>query len=83
MVLAFRTLNANHRGNTAPVIQWSADLGVGDPWTDNTIEVPDTGGKIDGVSFMVTPEGRFNDVIAIIPKPASGKRFVRLNAIEK
>lgn len=84
LVLTFSVLNRDHRGPALASLQWSNDLGQAEPWSGNSAPVPETTSVVNGVSFQVTPNGNFNDVVATIPatEAAAGKLFGRLSAAE-
>ena len=80
LTLSFKVLNSSKRGSALVKLQHSSDLGVTDPWTDNTVSVPDVSGTVGGVQFVVTPIGGtyLNQVQASIPD--TGNRiFARLS----
>jgi hypothetical protein len=82
LVLTFSILNAANRGPAVATVQWSNDLGTTDPWT--TAPVPETSGTVGGVTFVVTPNGNLNDVVATIPagEAAGGMLFGRVAGTE-
>lgn len=84
LVLSFSVLNAANRGPALASVEWSNDLGQADPWTGNRAVVPEASGVVNGVSFVVTPNGNLNDVVATIPagEAAAGKLFGRLSGTE-
>jgi hypothetical protein len=81
LVFSFRCLKSSARGGTALHLQHSGDLGLAGPWTSTA--VPETNDTLNGVSFVVTPDGDFNHVVATIPggDPLAAL-FARLLAIE-
>ncbi|MGB1129827.1 MAG: hypothetical protein ACPG4K_07240, partial [Haloferula sp.] len=83
LVLTFSMLNAATRGAATMDVQHSGDLGDTDAWVDALVpEV--TGGPVNGVSFVVTPNGTKNDVVATISssEAVGGKLFGRLQGTE-
>lgn len=84
LVLTFNMLNAATRGPAAANVQWSNDLGLTDPWASNEAAVPETTSVVNGVSFVITPSGNLNGVVATIPSSegAAGKLFGRLEGNE-
>jgi hypothetical protein len=86
LVLNFNCLPIADRGDAKLFVEHSGDLGVSDAWsatvdpvTDTTNAVPD-----NGVTFVVTPGGPTNSVVATIAssEAAGGKLFGRLVATE-
>jgi len=84
LVLTFSMLNAASRGPATLDVQWSSDLGQADPWAGNVATVPETTGAVNGVNFVITPNGSLNDVVATIPssEASAGKLFGRLEGSE-
>jgi hypothetical protein len=84
LVLTFSCLNAANRGPATLQLQWSADLGVTDPWASNVAVVPESTEVVNGIDFQITPNGNLNDVIATIPvgEAVDGKLFGRLQGSE-
>lgn len=86
LVLVFITLESAVRGTASIDVQYSNDLGVNDPWIDNTAEVPGAPGisVVNGVRYDVQSLGNgFLDVTATIPAAAAGtakKLFGRVSA---
>jgi len=60
-------------------LQLSPDLAP-DSWND--VEIPGTSATINGVEFLITPlpDGKLNQIKAIVPAGPTGKVFVRLSA---
>jgi hypothetical protein len=86
LTLTFKMLNPGKRGTAVLRLEHSHDLGVTDPWTENTIIIPDTNSTVDGVKFTITPiDGTdHNQVTATLPAAAAngtGKVFVRLSGV--
>jgi hypothetical protein len=86
LTLTFKMLNSGKRGTAVLRLEHSRDLGVTDPWSENTITIPDANSTVDGVEFTITPlEGTdHNQVTAILPAAAAnatGKLFVRLSGV--
>jgi len=84
LVLSFKMLNSSQRGAAVLRLERSSDLGLSDPWMENSITVPDESGTVGGVDFEVTPiEGtNLNEVVVTIPASVAngtGKLFVRLS----
>lgn len=84
--LSFKMLNSTKRGAAVLSLQYSRDLGVSDPWTNHTIQVPDTTGPAGGVDFVISPLAGTdcNQVQVMIPASAAGgtgRLFVRLGGI--
>jgi hypothetical protein len=84
LVLTFSVLNAASRGSAGASVGWSNDLGQADPWAGNLAVVPETSSVVNGVNFVVTPNGNLNEVVATIPagEAAAGKLFGRLSGAE-
>lgn len=83
LVMNFSILNSSNRGAAVVRLQYSNDLGITDPWTGNTVVVPDASGTVGGISFVVTANGNMNQIQATIPASeasSSGKLFSRLSA---
>ncbi len=80
LVLTFSILNAASRGSASAKVEHSSDLGNSDLWT--AVTVPETTNAIpnNGVTFVVTPAGQFNTIVATISntESAGGKLFGRL-----
>ena len=85
LVLTFSMRNASARGPANLSVQWSNDLGVSDLWTVNTALVPETSGIVNGIEFVITPNGELNDVVGTLPAAtaANGKLFARLVGSEE
>ena len=69
--MTFNCLNAANRGSAVLSVQYSQDLGVIDLWTNNSVVIPETSGTVDGVIFVITPNGNVNEVQATIPAGSS------------
>ncbi len=83
LVLEFSFLNAANRGSAVLSVEHSNDLGNLDAWT--AIAVPEvSGGPVSGVTFVITANGNFNDVVATISfsEAPGGRIFGRLNSQE-
>jgi autotransporter-associated beta strand protein len=82
LVLTFSCLNDANNGDATLAIEHSSDLGIGDAWV--AVAVPDTtpDPQAADVSFVITPNGNLNDVVATIQsgEAAAGKLFARLKA---
>jgi hypothetical protein len=83
LVLNFRFLKPQARGNETLALQFSNELGGNDPWENHTVTVPDDSGTVGGVAFIITPvEGTdLNEVEATVPASAAqgtGRLFARL-----
>ncbi|HEX5789781.1 MAG TPA: hypothetical protein VFY13_01455, partial [Luteolibacter sp.] len=79
--LNFSVLNSSSRGYATIKVQYSKDMGVTDSWTSHEAAVPDVTSTVNGVSFIVIPNGNSNNVEAVIPASAAGtgkKLFTRL-----
>lgn len=72
LVMTFSYLNAANRGSAVICIQYSQDLGLTDSWTNNTVVIPESDGTVDGVDFVITPNGNVNEVQATIPAGTPG-----------
>jgi dienelactone hydrolase len=86
LALTFKMLNPSKRGTAVLRLEHSRDLGVTDPWSENTITIPDANSTVDGVEFTITPiDGTdHNQVTATLPAAAAngtGKLFVRLSGV--
>jgi hypothetical protein len=77
--VTFHYLVPAERGSYSMRLQHSATL-TPDSWTD--VEIPDASGTIHGVEFLITPlpDGKLNQVQAVVPAGPAGKVFVRLSA---
>ncbi len=84
LVLTFSMRNAANRGDAALAVEWSNDLGMEDAWEINTAAVPESSGTVNGVEFVITPNGILNNVVATIPFAAAGdgRLFARLAGSE-
>jgi len=85
LVMSFRCLNAAMRGSVIPYVQYSQDLGQADLWSGHQAAVPESTSTVGGVSFTVTADGDYDDILATIPAAAAasgGKLFGRLLATE-
>lgn len=82
LVMTFRMLNAVNRGSASLRIEHSSDLGIADAW--NSASIPETTNTIpsNGVTFIITPVGQFNNVEARVSntQSSSGRLFARLKA---
>ena len=74
----FNMLNSANRGGAVLRLQHGGNLGAGEEWTSVTI--PDSNGIVDGVEFLITPEGGENQVVATIPvdQITTNRLFARL-----
>jgi hypothetical protein len=87
LIISFRTLHQADRGGALIKVQYSKDLGITDPWTENEVLVPGIPGTstVDGIDFVITDvAGDFIDVQATIPASAAApgtKLFTRLSAV--
>lgn len=84
--LSFKMLNSARRGTAILNLQYSSDLGITDPWSNNTIQVPDDNSRFGEVEFEITPiEGTdHNQVHVTIPALTvgdGGKFFARLQGM--
>jgi hypothetical protein len=77
--VTFHYLVPAERGSYSMRLQHSATL-TPDSWTD--VEIPDASGTLNGVEFLITPlpDGKLNQVQAVVPAGPAGKVFVRLSA---
>jgi fibronectin-binding autotransporter adhesin len=84
LVLTFSVRNAATRGPAAAKVQWSSDLGQTDLWPANEAAVPESSSLVNGVNFVITPNGNLNQVVATIPsgEGPDGKLFGRLEGTE-
>ena len=73
--MTFNYLNAANRGSAVMSVQYSKDLGVTDLWTDHTVVIPESSGTVNGVLFIITPNGNTNEVQATIPAGATDSSF--------
>lgn len=71
LTLSFNCLSAAWRGGAQAFVEYSRDLGLTDPWTSHRVRIPDESGNIDGVDFLITPNGDLNGVQIIIPASAA------------
>jgi hypothetical protein len=81
-------LNSTKRGPAVLSLQYSRDLGVSDPWTNHTIQVPDATGPSGGVNFVISPISGtdHNQVQVTIPASAAGgtgKVFARVFGVSQ
>lgn len=70
--MTFNYLNAANRGSAVMSVQYSQDMGVTDLWTDHTVVIPESSGTVNGVIFIITPNGNTNEVQATIPAGVPG-----------
>jgi len=83
LILTFTCLKVAGRGDAVLKVQYSKDLGIGDPWHDAA--VPDDDGTVNSVIFDTTADGDYIDVIATIPVSLAApgtKLFGRLIAVK-
>ena len=85
MDLNFKMRNVDSRGTAVLSVEYSRDLGITDPWTENTIVIPDVSSTVDGVAFTITPiDSNHNQVEVSIPTSAAGgtgKLFARIKGV--
>lgn len=72
LIMTFNYLNATNRGSAVMSVQYSQDMGVTDLWTDHTVVIPESSGTVNGVIFIITPNGNTNEVQATIPAGVPG-----------
>ncbi len=85
LLVSFSCLVPAKRGAVTLKLEYSKDLGIADPWSNHSIEVPATSSTVSGVGFVVTPvvDADYQQVQATIPAAVfsgTGRIFVRLSA---
>ena len=82
LVMTFSMLNLATRGAAVLNLEHSGDLGVTDAWAPGV--VPETTSTVGAVSYVVTPNGSLNDVVATIPssEALNSQLFGRLEGEE-
>jgi hypothetical protein len=80
LTLTFNMLNEASRGTAAIQIEHSSELGNIDLWTSVTVPETTIATPAHGVTFVVTPAGHLNKVVATIfsDRSATGKLFGRV-----
>ena len=80
IVLRFSLSDDSRLQPVAVKVQVSADLAIWNP-ADDILIGDENGTGPNGVSYTVTPNGEFDDIVVTVPKNSANVKFARLQAV--